>query len=202
MVSFGAVLEGLVEPWWRARLAQHGAFACRERSRTPAVRTLRAALELLIWTPICCELYYLWEHLFINGALQAYAAAPGDAWRDVLRQAGVQVARDGGGWHVEPHTEQLQEDVERQGLWQAATALLTNLLPPALRAAARSVSDAGALLGLLWLCMWGPACACVGAAVACRCVAVSLVLAFAAAASHMSAERGSGRHFVSSDCEV
>ena len=139
LVALGAVLEGYIEPWWHRSvdegMRRHGA-----PSNTKGVRTLRFVLNTLVWTPLCCELVFLVEHLFVKGAAVTYVEDPGAALRDVLSQFDLEVAESGA---VDAKAgEVLAEDVQASSAWDAVATGLSQLLPPPLRPVVRKFANA------------------------------------------------------------
>ena len=142
IVALGAILEGFIEPWWRERLHEHTAE--HGPCTSPRVKTLRFFLNLVIWTPFCCELYYLWEHLLIHEALKVYAERPMQAGKDLLAQFGLEMAPDpDGGYRLQRHKAKLGEDIGATGVWDVIATTVIELLPGPLKPAAKGVSNAG-----------------------------------------------------------
>jgi hypothetical protein len=156
LVALGAVLEGFVEPWWRALL--NHCMRAHGTSAAPKVRTLRFLLNTLVWTPLCCEGVFLVEHLFVHGHAAEYLAAPGAAVSDLLATLGMQLAPKGLeegesvlGLQMVRSEGELAEDVEASSAWDAAAQTLARFVPPPLRPLARSVASASSWTLLDWL---------------------------------------------------
>ena len=141
MLALGAVLEGLMEPWWRERLEHH--TPAHGSDSSARVRALRFAITTLIWTPVCIELANLWDHLLVHGHLQEYLQQPMHLQRDVLHEFGFDLTRGGDHRLIERQEASLGEDLSATKTWETIASGFMRLLPPPLRPMARQLSNAG-----------------------------------------------------------
>lgn len=140
ITALGYVLEGQLNPWWQwsveARLAATGL--------RPAISgAVRLLLDICIFTPMCCELYLVSEHVVVEGH-----------WRDYYINAAVMLyqlfdLRIVDAVTIEAALEQplditseLLDEVSSSGAWDAVRAVFARALPPPLRPLVRRLAEA------------------------------------------------------------
>lgn len=136
----GYVLEGLLNPWWQrlvdARLAASGL--------DPAVSgTLRVLLDICIFTPLCCELYLVSEHVIVEGHYKEYYVTGAAMLYKLFHVHIVDPVTLQGA--LEPPldvTSELMDEVSSSGAWDAVRAVVARAVPPPLRPVVRRLAEA------------------------------------------------------------
>lgn len=136
----GYVLEGLLNPWWHrvvdARLATSGL--------NPAVSgTLRVLLDMCIFTPFCCELYLVSEHVIVEGHYKDYYIAAAAMLYELFHVRIVDpVTLEGALERPHDVTSELLDEVSSSGAWDAVRAVVARAVPPPLRPLVRQLAEA------------------------------------------------------------
>lgn len=136
----GYVLEGLMNPWWQRMLDSKLAVTKLHPSSAMAVRIL---LDVCIFTPLCCELYLVSEHVVVEGHWKDYYVNTAVIVYELFNVCIVDPVTLQGALDRPPDiTSELLEEVSSSGIWDAVRALCSRAVPPPLRPLVRRLGEA------------------------------------------------------------
>eukprot|EP00892_Ulva_mutabilis_P003150 jgi/Ulvmu1/12836/UM098_0018.1 len=140
LTCLGYLLEGCLNPWWQRELdAKLAASNC-----SPSVSgSIRLLLDICVFTPLCCELYLLSEHVVVEGHWREYWVSAAVILYELfhvrlLDAATLEAALN----RPIDVTSELLGEVSSSGAWDAVRAVFARAVPPALRPLVRRLAEA------------------------------------------------------------
>lgn len=140
LACLGYVLEGVLNPWWQRELDARLASSKCHPSVSGSIRVL---LDVCIYTPLCCELYLLSEHIVVEGHWREYLISAAVVLYKIFHVRIVDAATLEAALNppIDVASELLGE-VSTSGAWDAVRAVVARAVPPPLRPLVRRLGEA------------------------------------------------------------
>lgn len=140
LAGLGYVLEGVLNPWWHREM---DARLASTNFDTTVSSFVRLAVDICVFTPLCCELYLVSEHVIVEGHWREYYVNAAVLLFELFHVSLIDAATLEAALNRPVDvTSELLGEVSSSGAWDAVRAVFARALPPPLRPLARRLAEA------------------------------------------------------------